>query len=117
MKSSRSRHSDEGRIQVSENSVHGSFHPPKQSFCGGRVVPQDDGDTGALRDPLLDILTEIRTGNISQNSRELLASRNIAVETDDHTELFTRNISVDKYNTDRLNAIREDIFVFEMQGK
>ncbi len=105
MKSSRSRHSDEGRIQVSENSEHGFF------------VPQDDGVTGALRDPLLDILTEIRTGNISQNSRELLASRNIAVETEDHTELFTRNISVDKYNTDRLNAIREDIFVFEMQGK
>ena len=77
MKSSRSRHSDEGRIQVSENSEHGFF------------VPQDDGVTGALRDPLLDILTEIRTGNIS----------------------------VDKYNTDRLNAIREDIFVFEMQGK
>jgi ATP-dependent exoDNAse (exonuclease V) alpha subunit len=69
------------------------------------------------QDPLLDILTEIRTGQISSHSQDLLASRNIAVETDDHTELFTRNISVDKYNTDRLNAIREDIFVFEMQGK
>jgi hypothetical protein len=69
------------------------------------------------QDPLLDILTEIRTGQISTRSQDLLASRNIAVETEDHTELFTRNISVDKYNTDRLNAIREDIFVFEMQGK
>lgn len=69
------------------------------------------------QDPLLDILTEIREGKISSHSLDLLASRNIAVETDDHTELFTRNISVDKYNTDRLNAIREDIFVFEMQGK
>ncbi len=69
------------------------------------------------QDPLLDILTEIRAGKISARSHELLAGRDIAVETDDHTELFTRNVSVDKYNTDRLNAIREDIFVFEMQGK
>jgi ATP-dependent DNA helicase PIF1 len=69
------------------------------------------------QDPLLDILTEIRSGTISQRSKDLLASRNIAVETEDHTELFTKNIAVDAYNTERLNAIREDIFVFEMQGK
>ena len=69
------------------------------------------------QDPLLQILTEIRYGTISQDSRELLASRNVAVETEDHTELFTRNVAVDAYNNDRLNAIREDIFVFEMRGK
>ena len=56
-------------------------------------------------DPLLDIHTEIRSGNISQTSRDLLASRNIAVKTEDHTELFTKNIAVDTYNTDKLNQI------------
>ncbi len=54
---------------------------------------------------------------MSQNSHELLRSRNIPVTTEDHTELFTRNISVDSYNTDRLNQIRDDTFVFEMQSK
>ena len=72
---------------------------------------------GASQDPLLQILNEIRAGEMSQNSHELLRSRNIPVTTEDHTELFTRNISVDSYNTDRLNQIRDDTFVFEMQSK
>ena len=54
---------------------------------------------------------------MSQESFALLDSRNIRVETEDHTELFTRNISVDSYNTTRLNAIHDDTFVFEMQSK
>ncbi len=68
-------------------------------------------------DPLLQILNEIRSGSISQHSHELLQSRNVVVETDDHTELFTRNISVDTYNSERLNQIHDDTFVFEMQSK
>lgn len=71
----------------------------------------------ALGDPLLQILNEIRSGEISVESHNLLVSRNMVVETEDHTELFTRNISVDSYNTDRLNQIRDDTFVFEMQTK
>jgi ATP-dependent DNA helicase PIF1 len=70
-----------------------------------------------LGDPLLQILNEIRAGEMSENSHTLLRSRNIPVTTEDHTELFTRNISVDSYNTDRLNQIRDDTFVFEMQSK
>ena len=70
-----------------------------------------------LGDPLLQILNEIRAGEMSENSHILLRSRNIPVTTEDHTELFTRNISVDSYNTDRLNQIRDDTFVFEMQSK
>ncbi len=54
---------------------------------------------------------------MSRESLSLLDSRNIPVDTEDHTELFTRNISVDTYNTQRLNAIHEDTFVFEMQSK
>ncbi len=68
-------------------------------------------------DPLLTILNEIRSGAMSRESLALLDSRNIEVATDDHTELFTRNISVDGYNTQRLNAIHDDTFVFEMQSK
>jgi ATP-dependent DNA helicase PIF1 len=68
-------------------------------------------------DPLLQILNEIRSGKLTSDSYALLDSRNIPVETEDHTELFTRNISVDIYNTERLNAIHDDTFVFEMQSK
>ena len=63
------------------------------------------------------ILSEIRTGKITQNSIKLLESRNIPVNTEDHTELFTRNVSVDSYNTERLNAIPDDIFIFDMHSK
>ena len=68
-------------------------------------------------DPLLQILNEIRAGTISDQSHQLLASRNIPVTTEDHTELFTRNVSVDTYNSDRLNQIQDDTFIFEMQSK
>ena len=68
-------------------------------------------------DPLLTILNEIRSGYVSTHSEQLLRSRNVPVETEDHTELFTRNISVDAYNTERLNAIAGDIFLYEMTGK
>ncbi len=68
-------------------------------------------------DPLLTILGEIRAGSVSEGSLDLLASRDVVVETEDHTELFTRNVSVDAYNTERLNAIRDDIFLFEMHSK
>jgi ATP-dependent DNA helicase PIF1 len=68
-------------------------------------------------DPLLKILNEIRSWKLTQESYALLDSRNIPVDTEDHTELFTKNIAVDSYNTQRLNAIHDDTFVFEMQSK
>jgi ATP-dependent DNA helicase PIF1 len=60
---------------------------------------QSYGDTEGS---LLTILNEIRSGDVSDLSRELLMSRNLMVSTDDHTELFTKNIAVDVYNADRL---------------
>lgn len=60
---------------------------------------QTYGDTEGS---LLSILNEIRSGDVSDTSRELLFSRNLMVHTDDHTELFTRNMAVDAYNFDRL---------------
>jgi hypothetical protein len=96
---SSSRHSEERRIQVS-----GALDPSYR---------QDDGK----QDPLLTVLNEIRSWEVSEKSRSLLESRNVRVETDDHTELFTRNISVDAYNKEKLDSIPGDIFVFEMYTK
>ncbi len=82
-----------------------------------QVGEKSENDTIETADPLLQILNEIRSGQMSPESHRLLVSRNIPVTTEDHTELFTRNISVDSYNTDRLNQIQDDTFLFEMQSK
>ena len=82
-----------------------------------QVGEKTEDETTQSEDPLLQILNEIRAGTISEQSHQLLVSRNIAVTTEDHTELFTRNISVDTYNSDRLNQIQDDTFIFEMQSK
>ncbi len=59
----------------------------------------------------------LRQRFVSEKSERLLASRNVEIETEDHTELFTRNVSVDAYNTERLRAIDEDIITFEMSDQ
>jgi ATP-dependent exoDNAse (exonuclease V) alpha subunit len=66
---------------------------------------------------LLSILNEIRSGTVSDMSRELLLSRNQIVHTDDHTELFTRNIAVDAYNSDRLAELFGEEYTYTMQSK
>ena len=63
------------------------------------------------------MLFRSRSGRVTHESLEILESRNIPVETEDHTELFTRNISVDAYNKQKLDNIGGDIFVFEMHSK
>ncbi len=50
-------------------------------------------------------------------SRALLLSRNVEVYTDDHTELFTRNIAVDGYNSDRLAELFGEEYIYTMQSK
>jgi PIF1-like helicase/Helix-turn-helix domain len=72
---------------------------------------------GASQDPLLSILNEIRSGKITTRSLALLESRHIPVVTQDHTELFTRNVSVDAYNKWKLDSIAGDIFIFDMHSK
>gem|GEM_PF-5538798 len=37
--------------------------------------------------------------------------------TDDHTELFTRNIAVDEYNADRLAELFGEEYSYLMQSK
>lgn len=70
-----------------------------------------------MQDSLLEILNEIRSWQVSQRSLKLLASRHVSVDTEDHTELFTRNMSVDAYNIERLNSIHDDTYIFEMVSK
>lgn len=37
--------------------------------------------------------------------------------TEDHTELFTKNIAVDAYNIDRLAALSAEPHTYQMEGK
>ncbi len=55
---------------------------------------------------LNDILNEIRTGSISQNSRAILSSNNKELDDDEPTKLYTHNIDVDRINTKHLNSIK-----------
>ncbi len=109
---------------VSRGAIEFAFeHPAWRDFKLVSAVlttqyRQEDGvNSDKEGDPLLAILNEIRAGEVSPKSRQLLASRNISIETEDHTELFTRNVSVDSYNTERLNSIHDDTFIFDMSSK
>ena len=37
--------------------------------------------------------------------------------TEDHTELFTKNVAVDAYNIDRLAALSAEPHTYQMEGK
>lgn len=67
-------------------------------------------------DDLSIILDEIRGGGVSENSRQILRSRDLPVLTDDHTELFTKNIAVDTYNSDKLSKLSSEPHTYEMSG-
>lgn len=75
-------------------------------------------------DPILNILNEIRTGEVSDESREQLRSRYISnIERIDQngnyesTRLYTHNIDVDKVNEVELNKVDSNEFVYEMYTK
>lgn len=75
-------------------------------------------------DPILNILNEIRTGEVGDESREQLRSRYISnIEAIDENEnyestrLYTHNIDVDKVNEVELNKVEANEFVYEMVTK
>lgn len=75
-------------------------------------------------DPILNILNEIRTGEVSDESREQLRSRHIsnidrAEQGLDYesTRLYTHNIDVDKVNEVELNKVQANEFVYEMSTR
>lgn len=89
---------------VSQGLVSFAFeHPAWESLDLKTCVLSGQYRQGA--DPLLTILNEIRAGEVSEDSYELLKSRNVPVIGEDHSELFTRNIAVDSYNSARLESI------------
>ena len=75
-------------------------------------------------DPILNILNEIRTGEVGDESREQLRSRYISnierTEQDldyESTRLYTHNIDVDKINEIELNKVQANEFVYEMSTR
>lgn len=66
---------------------------------------------------LMDMLCEIRDGEFSQKSIELLNKRIIKDERGDMTKLYTHNINVDTFNNKKLQAIDGDSKVYEMVSR
>jgi len=68
---------------------------------------------------LIEILDEIRTGNISEKSREMLDSRYMKVLDSDFipTKLYTHNVDVDRINLEELNKLEGQPQVFKYSSK
>jgi ATP-dependent exoDNAse (exonuclease V) alpha subunit len=52
------------------------------------------------------IPNEIRTGNISQNSKDILSSNQVILDVEEPTKLYTHNVDVDRINIQHLNSIK-----------
>ncbi len=52
------------------------------------------------------ILNEIRIGNISQNSKDILSSNQVELDVEEPTKLYTHNVDVDRINIQHLNSIK-----------
>jgi len=70
-------------------------------------------------DRLIGVLDDIRSGDISASSEELLASRHekeLGIATP--TKLYTHNVDVDRINLDELDKLEGDpkLFVYESKG-
>ena len=64
------------------------------------------------------ILNEIRSGNVSPNSIELLKSNNKEIEAEEPTRLYTHNMDVDRINGQHMNEIkgRKKVFKAKIKG-
>ncbi len=101
---------------VSQGQIEYAFeHPVWRSLRLTPCVLTTQFRQDAEGDPLITILNDIRRGEVSELSRNLLRSRDIPVMTEDHTELFTKNIAVDAYNIDRLSALNTESYTYEME--
>lgn len=66
---------------------------------------------------LLTILNEIRSGEVSDDVRELLLERTRESDNVDTTRLFTHNMNVDSYNLKKLEDVDGDERMYEMTSK
>jgi ATP-dependent exoDNAse (exonuclease V) alpha subunit len=65
-------------------------------------------------DDLLDILSEIRTGRFSDETRKILNNRIIVEEDPEITKLYTHNLNVDTFNYKKLQAINQEEKTYKM---
>jgi ATP-dependent exoDNAse (exonuclease V) alpha subunit len=66
---------------------------------------------------LLRILSEMRTGEVSDDSRELLLEKITKKEIEDITKLYTHNIDVDRFNLEQLEKIDDEGQIYEMTSR
>lgn len=66
---------------------------------------------------LLNILNEMRTGEVSDETRQTLMEMVSRIETDEQTRLYTHNTDVDKFNMMKLEEIDEDPEIYEMTSR
>lgn len=71
---------------------------------------QEDND-------LVQILSEIRDGEISEKSLEILKKRIIKEDNPEITKLYTHNINVDDFNFKKLQSLKNDAVTFNMSSK
>lgn len=65
---------------------------------------------------LLNILNEIRSGEVSDDAREILLEKITQKDIQDVTRLFTHNVDVDNYNLKRLEELDGDERIYDMTG-
>lgn len=65
-------------------------------------------------DPLLDLLTEMRDGELSEQSLERLRARVVKDEPVEVTKLYTHNVNVDGFNGGKLKALQSEEYVYLM---
>lgn len=65
-------------------------------------------------DALLSILTEMRDGELSDQSIEQLTARIVSDEPADVTKLYTHNVNVDGFNGAKLKALQAEEYVYLM---
>ncbi len=66
---------------------------------------------------LLNILNEIRSGEVSDDTRELLLEKVTTKDIPDVPKLYTHNIEVDKFNLEQLDKIDGEGQIYEMTSK
>lgn len=66
---------------------------------------------------LMNLLCEIRDGELSQKSLEILNSRIIKEDNPEITKLYTHNINVDNFNSQKLQAIKSDEMAYLMASR
>lgn len=66
---------------------------------------------------LMKILNEIRDGEISDNTVEVLNKRILKEDSDEITKLFTHNVNVDSFNQKKLSVITSDAKAYTMTSK